>query len=55
MRHYAAAAAAQCSNVAIPELQVLSSNKVTVAALDNNNPVAQISIVFRYGNDIGNK
>lgn len=49
VRHYAAAAAVQCSNVAIPELQVLSSNKVTVAALDNNNPVAQLSIIFRAG------
>ncbi|XP_012543569.2 cytochrome b-c1 complex subunit 2, mitochondrial [Monomorium pharaonis] len=52
VRHYAAAAAAtaaQCSNVAIPELQVLSNNKVTVIALDNNSPVARVSIVFRAG------
>ncbi|KAL0118008.1 hypothetical protein PUN28_008998 [Cardiocondyla obscurior] len=49
VRHYAAAAAAQCSNVAAPEFQVLSSNKVTVAALDNNSPIAQVSIVFRAG------
>jgi len=49
IRHYAAAAAAQCSNAAIPELQVLSSNKVTVAALNNNNPVAQVSVIFRAG------
>ncbi|XP_011639291.1 cytochrome b-c1 complex subunit 2, mitochondrial isoform X1 [Pogonomyrmex barbatus] len=49
VRHYAAAAAAQCSSTTIPELQVLSSNKVTVTALDNNNPVAQISVIFRAG------
>jgi ubiquinol-cytochrome c reductase core subunit 2 len=49
IRYYAAAAATQCSNIAIPELQVLSSNKVTVAALDNNSPVAQVSIIFRAG------
>ncbi|KYQ46670.1 Cytochrome b-c1 complex subunit 2, mitochondrial [Trachymyrmex zeteki] len=49
VRHYAAAAVAQCSNVATPELQLLPNNKVTVAALDNNNPVAQVSIIFRAG------
>lgn len=48
VRHYVAAAATQCSSAAAPELQVLS-NKVTVAALDNNNPVAQVSIIFRAG------
>ncbi|KYM96826.1 Cytochrome b-c1 complex subunit 2, mitochondrial [Cyphomyrmex costatus] len=47
IRHYAAAAAAQCSSVTTPELQVLPSNRVTVAALDNTNPVAQVSIIFR--------
>ncbi|XP_011869527.1 PREDICTED: cytochrome b-c1 complex subunit 2, mitochondrial [Vollenhovia emeryi] len=49
VRHYAAAAAAQCSNVATAELEVLSGNKVTVAALDNHSPVARVSIVFRAG------
>ncbi|XP_011268973.1 cytochrome b-c1 complex subunit 2, mitochondrial [Camponotus floridanus] len=50
VRHYAAAAAAQCSSsAAVPELQVLSNNKVTVAAIDNNSPIAQVSIIFRTG------
>ncbi|CAL1683079.1 unnamed protein product [Lasius platythorax] len=49
VRHYAAAAATQCSSVAVPELQVLSSNKVTVAAVDNNSPIAQVSVIFRAG------
>ncbi|XP_029672165.1 cytochrome b-c1 complex subunit 2, mitochondrial [Formica exsecta] len=49
VRRYAAAAAAQCSSTTVPELQVLSSNKVTVAALDNNSPIAQVSIIFRAG------
>ncbi|XP_077260014.1 ubiquinol-cytochrome c reductase core protein 2 isoform X2 [Temnothorax americanus] len=49
VRHYAAAAAARCTGAAVPELEVLSSNKVTVAALDNDSPVAQVSIVFRAG------
>lgn len=49
VRHYAAVAANQCSSAAAPELQVLSNNKVTVAAIDNNNPVAQVSVVFRAG------
>ncbi|XP_020278498.1 cytochrome b-c1 complex subunit 2, mitochondrial [Pseudomyrmex gracilis] len=48
VRHYAAAAVAQCSTAA-PELQVSSSNKVTVVAVDNNSPVAQVSIAFRAG------
>ncbi|XP_032685034.1 cytochrome b-c1 complex subunit 2, mitochondrial [Odontomachus brunneus] len=47
VRHYAVAAATQCSTAAVPELQVLSSNKVTIAAIDNNNPIAQVSIIFR--------
>lgn len=51
VRHYAVAAATQCSTAAVPELQVLSSNKVTVAAIDNNNPIAQVSIVFRYAHE----
>lgn len=50
VRHYAVAAAAQ-ANVAhqtAPECQVLN-NKVTVAAVDNNSPVTQVTIVFRAG------
>ncbi|EFN83794.1 Cytochrome b-c1 complex subunit 2, mitochondrial [Harpegnathos saltator] len=49
VRHYAAAAATQCSSAAVPELQVLSSNKVTVATINNNNPIAQVSVIFRAG------
>ncbi|XP_078033784.1 ubiquinol-cytochrome c reductase core protein 2 [Augochlora pura] len=48
IRHYAATAAAQPSVATTPECQVLG-NKVTVAAYDNNSPVAQVSIVFRAG------
>ncbi|KAK1129669.1 hypothetical protein K0M31_019383 [Melipona bicolor] len=49
VRHYAVAAtapSAACS--ATPECKVLG-NKVTVAAYDNNSPIAQVSIVFRAG------
>ncbi|KAL6442043.1 hypothetical protein ACFW04_002404 [Cataglyphis niger] len=48
VRRYAAAAAAQCAS-AVPELQVLSSNKVTVAAIDNTSPITQVSIIFKAG------
>ncbi|EZA62468.1 hypothetical protein DMN91_003930 [Ooceraea biroi] len=48
VRHYAAAVAAQRSCAAAPETQVLS-NKIAVATVDNNNPVTQVSIVFRAG------
>ncbi|XP_076643473.1 ubiquinol-cytochrome c reductase core protein 2 [Halictus rubicundus] len=48
VRHYVAAAAAQPSVATAAECQVLG-NKVTVAAYDNNSPVAQVSIVFRTG------
>ncbi|XP_054009054.1 cytochrome b-c1 complex subunit 2, mitochondrial [Hylaeus anthracinus] len=48
IRHYAAAATAPSSASTAPESQVLG-NKVTVAALDNNSPIAQVSIVFRAG------
>ncbi|CAK9834466.1 Cytochrome b-c1 complex subunit 2, mitochondrial [Anthophora retusa] len=47
VRQYAVAAAAQ-SCPAVPECKVLS-NKVTVAAYDNNSPITQVSIVFRAG------
>ncbi|XP_072760743.1 cytochrome b-c1 complex subunit 2, mitochondrial [Anoplolepis gracilipes] len=49
VRHYTVAAATQCSSTAVPELQVLSNNKVTVAAVDNTSPIAQVSVVFRAG------
>lgn len=47
VRHYAVAATAPSSSAATPEIKVLN-NKVTVAAYDNNSPIAQVSIVFRY-------
>ncbi|XP_014477322.1 PREDICTED: cytochrome b-c1 complex subunit 2, mitochondrial isoform X2 [Dinoponera quadriceps] len=49
VRHYAAVAATQSSSAAVPELQVLPGNKITVAAVDNNNPIAKLSIIFRAG------
>ncbi|XP_043516910.1 cytochrome b-c1 complex subunit 2, mitochondrial [Frieseomelitta varia] len=49
VRHYAVAATApSAACAATPECKVLS-NKVTVAAYDNNSPIAQVSIVFRAG------
>lgn len=49
VRHYAAvAAAAQSCGSAAPECKVLS-NKVTIAAYDNNSPITQVSIIFRAG------
>ncbi|XP_003702764.1 ubiquinol-cytochrome c reductase core protein 2 [Megachile rotundata] len=49
VRHYAAvAAAAQSCGPAVPECKVLS-NKVTIAAYDNNSPITQVSIIFRAG------
>lgn len=50
VRSYAALAKAanQPSPAATTESQVLS-NKVTVAALDNNSPLTQVSIVFKAG------
>ncbi|XP_012271872.1 cytochrome b-c1 complex subunit 2, mitochondrial [Orussus abietinus] len=49
VRHYAAvAAAAQCSAAKGPESQVLS-NKIIIAAIENNSPVTQISILFKAG------
>lgn len=48
VRHYVAAAATQPAVSAAAECQVLG-NKVTVAACDNNLPVAQVSIAFRTG------
>ncbi|XP_068983363.1 cytochrome b-c1 complex subunit 2, mitochondrial [Bombus flavifrons] len=48
VRHYAVAATAPSSSAATPEIKVLN-NKVTVAAYDNNSPIAQVSIVFRAG------
>ncbi|XP_063995727.1 cytochrome b-c1 complex subunit 2, mitochondrial [Diachasmimorpha longicaudata] len=49
VRNYAALAkAAQSSPAATVDTQVLS-NKVTVAALDNNSPLAQVSIIFKTG------
>lgn len=47
VRHYALAAAAQAT-VPSPDVQVLG-NKITVAAVDTNSPVTQISIVFKAG------
>ncbi|XP_033214004.1 cytochrome b-c1 complex subunit 2, mitochondrial [Belonocnema kinseyi] len=47
VRHYALAACAQASLPAA-DVQVLG-NKITVAALDTNSPVTQISIVFKAG------
>ncbi|XP_011312476.1 cytochrome b-c1 complex subunit 2, mitochondrial isoform X2 [Fopius arisanus] len=49
VKNYATLAkTAQSSPVANIDSQVLS-NKVTVAALDNNSPVAQVSIIFKAG------
>ncbi|KAG7209873.1 hypothetical protein KM043_011475 [Ampulex compressa] len=48
IRHYVAAAAAQPAAAASGQTQVLS-NGVTIAAVENNSPVAQVSIVFRAG------
>ena len=48
VRQYAVAAAAQSHSVPVPECKVLS-NKITVAAYDNNSPITQVSIVFRVG------
>ncbi|CAD6241873.1 GSCOCG00009350001-RA-CDS [Cotesia congregata] len=51
VRNYAAAAKAAHSApaaAAAGDFQVLS-NKITVAALDNNSPVTQVSIVFKAG------
>ncbi|THK33028.1 cytochrome b-c1 complex subunit 2, mitochondrial [Diachasma alloeum] len=49
VRSYAALAkAAQSSPAATVDTQVLG-NKVTVAALDNNSPIAQVSIIFKAG------
>ncbi|CAD1480757.1 unnamed protein product, partial [Heterotrigona itama] len=49
VRYYAVAATApSAACTATPECKVLS-NKVTVAAYDNNSPIAQVSIVFRAG------
>ena len=47
MRHYALAAAAQASPASVSDVQVLN-NKVTVAAIENNSPIAQVAIVIRY-------
>lgn len=49
VRQYAVAATAQSFAAPVLESKVLS-NKVTVAAYDNNSPVAHVSIVFRYLN-----
>lgn len=49
VRHYAVAAKACQSSPSVSlDTQVLS-NKVTIAALDNNSPVSQVSIVFKAG------
>ncbi|XP_076292558.1 ubiquinol-cytochrome c reductase core protein 2 [Lasioglossum baleicum] len=48
VRHYVAAAATQPAVSAAAECQVLG-NKVTIAACDNNLPIAQVSIAFRTG------
>ncbi|KAK2586792.1 hypothetical protein KPH14_011817 [Odynerus spinipes] len=48
VRHYATATATQACATAGLESQVLN-NKIVVAALDNNSPVAQVSIIFRAG------
>ncbi|XP_015595314.1 cytochrome b-c1 complex subunit 2, mitochondrial [Cephus cinctus] len=48
VRHYAAAAAAQSAVNPTPDSQVLG-NKITVAAIDSNSPVAQVSVIFRAG------
>ncbi|NP_001165809.1 cytochrome b-c1 complex subunit 2, mitochondrial [Nasonia vitripennis] len=48
VRHYAAAAAAQCSPMTNANIKVLG-NKVTIAAIDNNSPVTQVSIIFKAG------
>ncbi|XP_051173688.1 cytochrome b-c1 complex subunit 2, mitochondrial [Leptopilina boulardi] len=47
VRHYALAATAQAS-LPSPDVQVLG-NKITVAAVDSNSPVTQVSIVFKAG------
>ncbi|XP_071869859.1 ubiquinol-cytochrome c reductase core protein 2 [Bombus fervidus] len=48
VRHYAVAATSPSFSAATPEIKVLNNN-VTVAAYDNNSPIAQVSIVFRAG------
>ncbi|XP_046627813.1 cytochrome b-c1 complex subunit 2, mitochondrial [Neodiprion virginianus] len=49
VRHYAAAAAAtQSAPAQNLDIQVLS-NKITVATLDNDSPVTQVSVIFKAG------
>ncbi|XP_043281143.1 cytochrome b-c1 complex subunit 2, mitochondrial [Venturia canescens] len=48
VRHYALAAAAQHAPATLSDVQVLG-NKVTVAAVENNSPIAQVSVVIRAG------
>jgi hypothetical protein len=47
VRRYAAVAATQCSGATVPEFQILP-NKIAIAAIDNNNPISQVSIIFKY-------
>lgn len=48
VRHYATATATQASAAACLETKTLN-NKIVVGTLDNNSPVAQVSIIFRAG------
>ncbi|KAL2732977.1 hypothetical protein V1477_015218 [Vespula maculifrons] len=48
VRHYATATATQTSAATCLETKLLN-NKVIAVSLDNNNPVSQVSIIFRAG------
>lgn len=50
VRHYATAAVAKTSSAADACLQTEKiNNKIVVSALENNSPIAQVSIIFRAG------
>ncbi|XP_014217339.1 cytochrome b-c1 complex subunit 2, mitochondrial [Copidosoma floridanum] len=50
IRHYAAAAAAQCAPCGASNADVkVLGNKITVAAFDNASPLTQVSIIFKAG------
>lgn len=48
VRHYALAAAAQPLPATLSDVQILG-NKVAVAAIENNSPISQVSVIIRAG------